>query len=152
MTEYILKFFTIYFLTLFKFVAGPVLGHAAGYSLLEIMLVTVSGMMSSVLMFTYLGVWIKREWRLRMRKKNVLFSRKTRRLVGIWQKFGAGGVAFLTPLLLSPIGGTVVMTTFGVKKKIIISYMLVSALWWSFIFGLSIEQILEIEFLEKLLR
>jgi uncharacterized membrane protein len=151
MTEYILTFFSIYFLTLFKFIAGPVLGHAAGFSLLEIMAVTVLGMMSSVLLFTFLGEWIKREWGMRVQKKKVLFSRKSRRLVTIWQKFGPAGVAFLTPLLLTPIGGTVVLTTFGVKKKKIISYMLISGIWWSFVFGLSIERILEIEYFKKLL-
>ena len=128
MTEYILTFFSIYFLTLFKFIAGPVLGHAAGYSLLEIMIVTVLGMMSSVLLFTYLGEWIKKVWGMRMRKKKLIFSRKSRRLVTVWQKFGPAGVAFLTPLLLTPIGGTVVLTTFGVKKNKIISYMLISGI------------------------
>lgn len=151
MTEYILTFFSIFFLTLFKFIAGPVLGHAAGFSLLEIMAVTVLGMMSSVLLFTYLGEWIKREWGNRVQKKKVLFSRKSRRLVTVWQKFGPAGVAFLTPLLLTPIGGTVVLTTFGVKKRKIISYMLISGIWWSFVFGLSIERILEIEYFRKLL-
>lgn len=151
MTEYILTFFSIFILTLFKFIAGPVLGHAAGFSLLEIMTVTVMGMMSSVLVFTYLGEWIKREWGMRIRKKKVLFSRKSRRLVNIWQKFGPVGVAFLTPLLLTPIGGTIVLTTFGVKKNKILTYMLLSGIFWSFVFGLSIEKILEIRFFNELL-
>lgn len=152
MTEYILTFFSIFVLTLFKFIAGPVLGHAAGFSLMEIMAVTVLGMMSSVLLFTYLGEWIKKEWGIRVRKKKVLFSRNSRRMVTVWQKFGPAGVAFLTPLLLTPIGGTVVLTTFGVKKNKIIAYMLISGIWWSFVFGLSIERILEIDFFNELLK
>jgi len=152
MVEYILKFLGIYLMTLFKFIAGPVLGHVAGYSLVEIMLVTVLGMMSSVFLFTYLGEWAKKQWGIRIKRKKVVFSRKNRRIVKIWQKFGAAGVAVLTPLLLSPIGGTLVLTSFGVNKRKIISYMLFSALFWSFIFGLSIEKLLEVPFLEELLR
>jgi uncharacterized membrane protein len=152
MVEYILKFLGIYLMSLFKFIAGPVLGFAAGYSLLEIMLVTVLGMMSSVFLFTYLGGWVKHQWEVKIRKKKKVFSRRTRRTVAIWQKFGAAGVAFLTPILLSPIGGTIVLTSFGVKKNLIITYMFISGVWWSFVFGLSIEKLLEIELLKGLLR
>ena len=152
MVEYLLKFLAIYLMTLFKFIAGPVLGYVAGYSLAEIMLVTVLGMMSSVLLFTYLGEWAKKQWGIRIKRKKVVFSRKNRRIVQIWQKFGAAGVAVLTPLLLTPIGGTLVLTSFGVDRKKIISYMFISGLFWSFVFGLSIEKLLEIPFLEELLR
>ena len=152
MVEYLLKFLAIYLMTLFKFIAGPVLGYVAGYSLAEIMLVTVLGMMSSVLLFTYLGEWAKKQWGIRIKRKKVVFSRKNRRIVQIWQKFGAAGVAVLTPLLLTPIGGTLVLTSFGVDRRKIISYMFISGLFWSFIFGLSIEKLLEIPFMEELLR
>lgn len=148
--EYIATFIGIYLMTLFKFIAGPVLGSIAGYSLAEIMLVTVLGMMSSVLIFSFLGEWMKNQWDLRFKTKRVIFSRKNRRIVKVWQKSGAAGVAFLTPLLLTPIGGTLVMTSFGVDRRIILGYMFISSVWWSFFFGLSIEKLLEIPFFEKL--
>lgn len=151
MVEYIIIFFGIYLMTLFKFIAGPVLGSVAGYSLLEIMLVTVSGMMSSVVVFTFLGEWLKRQWDMRFSRKRLVFSKKNRRIVRVWQKSGAAGVAFLTPLLLTPIGGTLVMTSFGVHRKIILSYMLISSIWWSFFFGISIDMLLDIPFFQKLL-
>ena len=151
MVEYIITFFGIYLMTLFKFIAGPVLGSVAGYSLLEIMLVTVSGMMSSVVVFTFLGEWLKRQWDMRFNRKRLVFSKKNRRIVRVWQKSGAAGVAFLTPLLLTPIGGTLVMSSFGVHRKIILSYMLISSIWWSFFFGISIDMLLDIPFFQKLL-
>lgn len=151
MVEYIITFFGIYLMTLFKFIAGPVLGSVAGYSLLETMLVTVSGMMSSVVVFTFLGEWLKRQWDMRFNRKRLVFSKKNRRIVRVWQKSGAAGVAFLTPLLLTPIGGTLVMTSFGVHRKIILSYMLISSIWWSFFFGISIDMLLDIPFFQKLL-
>src|SRR5690554_5002294 len=103
MAEYLLTFFAIYLMTLFKFISGPVLGYIAGYSLAEIMLVTVAGMMSSVIIFAYLGEWIKKQWGIRITKKRLVFSRRNRRIVKVWQKFGVAGVAILTPLLLTPI-------------------------------------------------
>lgn len=151
MVEYVITFLGIYLMTLFKFIAGPVLGSMAGYSLAEIMLVTVSGMMSSVMMFTFLGEWMKRQWDLRFQRKRLIFSKKNRRIVKIWQRSGAAGVAFLTPLLLTPIGGTLVMTSFSVNRRIIISYMFISSVWWSFFFGIIIEKLLEIPFFERLL-
>jgi len=151
MGEYIITFLGIYLMTLFKFIAGPVLGYLAGYSLFGIMAVTVSGMMSSVLIFTYLGEWLKRQWDKRIRSRRVIFSKKNRRIVRVWQKSGAAGVAFLTPLLLTPIGGTLVMTSFGVDRKTIITYMLASSVWWSFAFGLSIEKLLANPFFKSLL-
>ncbi|HLT08419.1 MAG TPA: hypothetical protein VK014_12890 [Cyclobacteriaceae bacterium] len=150
MIEYISTFLGIYLMTLFKFIAGPVLGSLAGYSLIEIMIVTVSGMMSSVVIFTFLGEWIKYYWDRFFSKDRLIFTKKNRRIVKVWQKSGAVGVAFLTPLLLTPIGGTLVMTSFGVNRKIIISYMFISAVWWSFFFGLSIEKLLQIPFFERL--
>src|SRR5690554_1208203 len=151
MGEYIITFLGIYLMTLLKFIAGPVLGYLAGYSLFGIMAVTVSGMMSSVLIFAYLGEWLKRQWDKRIRRRRVVFSKKNRRIVKVWQKSGAAGVAFLTPLLLTPIGGTLVMTSFGVDRKTIITYMLASSVWWSFAFGLSIEKLLAIPFFKSLL-
>lgn len=151
MAEYIVTFLGIYIMALFKFISGPVLGYWAGYSLLEIMLVTVSGMMSSVFIFTFLGQWLKSQWDKRIKSKRVVFSKRNRRIVKIWQKSGAAGVAFLTPLLLSPIGGTLVMTAFGVDRRTIISYMLMSSIWWSFAFGLTIEKLLSIPFFKNFL-
>ncbi|WP_215224330.1 hypothetical protein [Echinicola shivajiensis] len=151
MIEYILQFLAIYIVCLFKFIGGPVLGTAADYSVLEIVLVTVSGMMTSVLVFTFLGEWIKDKWATNSKKKSKKFSSKNRKIIQIWQKFGAWGVAAITPLILTPIGGTIVMTSFGVKRRRIFSYMLVSSICWSLFFGLTINRLMTIPFLNNLI-
>jgi hypothetical protein len=151
MIEYIATFFGIYFLCLFKFIAGPVLGAAAGFSVIEIELVTVSGMMTSVIAFTYLGDWIKHTWTIKIRKNPRRFTKKTRNIIKIWQKFGVYGIAALTPILLTPIGGTIILSSFGIDKYKIITVMLVSGLFWAFVFALSIRQILAIPFFSRLL-
>ena len=152
MIEAVFKFLGIYFLCLFKFIAGPILGYAAGYSLFGIMDVTVMGMMSSVFLFSFLGDWAKNQLGIFGTKKGKIFSRRSRKAIIIWRRYGAVGVAFLTPLILTPIGGTLVMISFGVDRKLIMGYMLISGTAWSLIFGLSIEQVLKIEMLNDLFR
>ncbi|WP_439481984.1 hypothetical protein [Cyclobacterium plantarum] len=150
MSDYLITFLGIYFLCLFKFIAGPLLGIAAGYGLWEIVVVTVSGMMTSVLFFTFLGEWFKKNWSGFTKKEKKKFTRRTRGIIKVWQKFGVFGIAFLTPVILTPIGGTVVLTSFGIKKRKIILSMLISALFWSIIMGISIEKLLEIPLFKNL--
>lgn len=151
MIEYLATFLGIYLLCLFKFIAGPVLGAAVGFSILEIELVTVSGMMTSVIAFTYLGDWVKNTWTIKIRKNPRRFTKRTRNIIKIWQKFGVYGIAALTPIVLTPIGGTLILSSFGIDKYKIIFAMLVSGVVWAFIFALSIRYILAIPFFSKLL-
>ena len=150
MSEYLVTFLGIYFLCLFKFIAGPLLGSAAGFGLWEIVAVTVSGMMTSVVLFSFLGEWFRKNWGLIRRKNPKRFSKKTRNIIQVWHRFGIWGIAFLTPVVLTPIGGTVVLTSFGITKRKILFSMLMSSLFWAITFGLSIERLLEIPFLKNL--
>lgn len=150
MNESLITFFGIYFLSMFKFIAGPLLGYAAGYSLWKIVLVTVSGMMTSVFIFTLLGSQFKRILTLRTKKKSPIFSKKNRSIIRLWAKYGEIGIAFFSPILLSPIGGTLILVSFGTKKRKIYFHMLWSAVLWSVVFGLTIDKILQIPFFGRL--
>lgn len=151
MNESLITFFGIYLLSMLKFIAGPVLGSAAGYSIWKIILVTVSGMMTSVFIFTILGSQFKKILALRIKKKKAVFTRKNRSIVRLWSKYGEIGIAFFSPLFLTPIGGTLILVSFGTKKRKIYFHMLWSAVFWAVVFGLSIDQILKIPFFDKLL-
>ncbi|MDF2158961.1 hypothetical protein [Algoriphagus sp. CAU 1675] len=151
MSESLITFIGIYFLTYFKFIAGPVLGHAAGYSVLETILVTVMGTMSSVLIFTLLGTKFRKKLALRFKKKKPVFTRKNRTIVQLWRKYGEIGIALITPLLLTPIGGTLILVSFGTKKRKIYFHMLWSATLWAVFFSMTIDQLLQIPFLKSLL-
>lgn len=146
MIDYVATFLGIYLLCLFKFIAGPVLGAAAGFSVFEIEVVTVAGMMTSVVAFTYLGDWIKKTWTIKIRKNNRRFTSRTRNIIKIWQKFGVYGIAALTPIFLTPIGGTILLTSFGIPKRKILTSMFVSAVIWALFFAVSIKEILRIPF------
>lgn len=152
MIPFLLKFFGIFFACLFKFIAGPILGSAAGFSVFEIILVTVGGMMTTVVSITYLGDWFKSNWRVKTSPKKKLFTRKNRRLVRIWQKFGPIGIAALTPIFLTPIGGSIVMSAFNVHRKKVLIYMFISAVVWATFLAFSINSILSIPIFDHLLR
>jgi membrane protein DedA with SNARE-associated domain len=152
MISYLLKIFTIYLICLFKFIAGPILGSAAGFNLLEIIIVSVSGMMSSVIFVTYLGKWFKNYLSVRVTVKKKIFSSKNRRTVKIWRKFGPIGVAALTPIFLTPIGGSIIMSAFNVDHRKILTSMFISAVIWALVFGVSIDWLLSIPFWDNLLR
>lgn len=151
MTDSFITFFGIYFISLFKFIAGPVLGLAAGYSPWEMIGVTLLGMMSSVTLFTFLGDTLKKAYQKRFGKTKKIFTKKNRQIVGVWNKYGEIGIAFLTPLLLTPIGGTLILVSFGTKKRRIFSYMLISGLVWGIVFSFSINWLMTIPAIKNLL-
>ena len=76
MSEAFFTFFGIYLLCLIKFFAGPVLGAAAGYSPLEIIGVSVLGMMTSVTFFTFLGTRVKKVLQERSKSQKKIFTKK----------------------------------------------------------------------------
>lgn len=128
MTEEILKAIPIFFLTMLKVISGPIGGYVAGFPIVVTMLLTIGGMMASVVLFTFFGTWLREKILIRFEKKNQKkFTPKKRRIVTLWKKYGLAGVAVLTPLLLTPIGGTIVAVSFGSPKQKIILYMLISA-------------------------
>ncbi len=115
-----------------KFIAGPLGGYAAGFSLITTILVTILGMMLSVVLFTFFGTFLRERIFSRFfKKKNKKFTKRNRKFVAIWKKYGVIGTAFLTPILLTPIGGTLLLTSFRTPKSLIMTYMLVSAVVWS---------------------
>jgi len=117
-----------------KFIAGPVGGYAAGLHMILTIALTVGAMMTSVLLFSYLGVTLKRVLLDKLFAKRRKFTKRNRRFVYIWKKYGIRGVAFLTPLIFTPIGGTLLMTSMGAPRRKIFVSMFLSALFWSVTF------------------
>jgi hypothetical protein len=141
MIEEILKCLLIYLSSTFKFIGGPALGKVFDFPFLLTAALTVAGMMTSVYVFSSLFGKRIHDWLLRnFYKDRKLFSRKTRRTVKIWRMYGLLGVSLLTPVLFTPIGGTIVAASFGENRKRIFKYMLVSAVLWAVIFSFIISR------------
>jgi hypothetical protein len=129
----ILKFLSIFLLTMLKFIAGPVGGYLAGFPYVATVLLTIGGCMASVAVFTFFGEFLRDKVFRKIFRNRKTFSPKSRRFVTIWKKYGVVGVAVLTPLLLTPIGGTLLLVSAGTPRRQILVYMLGSAVFWSIV-------------------
>ena len=138
MWEEILKAIPVYLSSMLKFIFGPIGGYAAGLNLLTTILATVAGMMTVVLSFTYAGNWLRERVINRFFKKSKKFSGSNRKFVKIWKKYGLVGVAALTPIILTPIGGSILAVSSGSPKEKIVLFMFISATVWSVIFSVAI--------------
>ena len=136
-----LKYLTVFLLSMVKFLGGPLTGVALGLPFGLTLGLTVAGMMTSVTLFSVIGAGASRWYarRARLRGKPV-FSRQSRRTVRVFQRFGITGIAFLTPVIFSPIIGTVLATALGVPRATILLHMLWSSLLWGVVFTLVLSQ------------
>lgn len=129
--EEVLTILTIYFLCMFKIIFGPTMGYAAGLSPLITVIITVAGMMTTILVFTFFGEKLREKVLRRFLKPKKVFTPKNRRFVKIWRKYGELGISFLTPILLSPPGGAIIAMALGGSRKKTIGYMFLWSVVWS---------------------
>ena len=137
MLQEILKAIPVYFSCMLKFIFGPAGGYAVGLHPVTTILTTVCGMMTVVFLFTFFGNWIRKTIFGRFKKKKVNLKR-AEQLDRIWKRYGLVGVALLTPIILTPIGGTLLAMSSGSSREKIIFYMFVSASFWSIVISMSI--------------
>ena len=107
MVQELIKAFPVFLASMLKFIFGPLAGYAAGLSLMTTIVATIAGMMTMVLAFTYFGGWLRTTLLKRFFTNKKVFSTKSRKFVVLWKKYGLVGVAALTPVILTPIGGTI---------------------------------------------
>ena len=135
------KLVSIIIASTIKFIGGPLTGAALGVPWLQTALGTALGMMLSVFVVTFAGNAIQAVIDRYRSQKPRRFTKRTRRAVRIWKRFGMAGIAFLTPLLLTPIGGTAIAVSFRVGRLRLLSHMLVSAVFWAVLQTLLLYQI-----------
>ena len=142
MWQELLRAIPVYFSCMLKFIFGPLGGYAAGLNLVTTILTTVAGMMTVVFLFTFFGEWMgekvfKGKFFKRFKPRKVTKER-AQKLEKIWRRYGLVGVALLTPIILTPLGGTLLAVSSGSPKDKIIFYMFVSASFWSVAFSMTI--------------
>ena len=140
MWEFLLKIFSVYLSSMVKFIFGSVGGLAAGLNMVVTMVITVAGMMTVVISLAYFSSFIRKRILLRLFPRKPKSARE--RTPGKWkalaQKYGIAGVAFFTPIILTPIGGTLLAIGMGTTRQKIILFMLFSAALWSFLLTLAV--------------
>lgn len=144
MLEKILTYLGIYLLACVKSIFPPLMGPAAGMQPWEIIAITVAGLMTSVTLFTFLGEKIKKNVIPLFIKKQKKFSPQSRRMVRVWTKYGILGTCFLTPLILSPIGGSLLVSTVGAPRKQVFLYMFLFGLFWATIWTYSVDWLIDL--------
>ena len=138
MWEEILKAIPVYLSTMIKFIFGPLGGYAARLNLLTTIITSILGMMTAVIAFTYFGTFMKEKVFKRFFQNRKKFTPRNRKITTFYKKYGLGGIAFLTPILLTPIGGTLIAVSFGSPKEKIILYMFISGVAWAIIFSIMV--------------
>jgi len=128
----------VYFSSMLKFIFGPLGGKAAGFPMITTMIITAAGMMTVVLAFTFFGRFIRERIMDRFFKKKEPKEPSKGKLATLARKYGIAGVAFLTPLLLTPIGGSLLAVSISRRRDKILLYMLISACTWSVILTLAV--------------
>ena len=144
MLEKVLTYLGIYLLACLKSILPPLLGPAAGMSPLEIIIITMAGLMTSVVLFSFLGEKIKKNVLPIFIRKKGKFSPQSRRMVRIWTKYGIIGTCFLTPLILSPVGGSLLVSTVGAPRKQVFFYMFIFGLFWSVVWTFSVDWLIDL--------
>lgn len=132
---------SIFFLSAVKFMFAPSVAIAAGFTLLETILITSTGGMFGITVFYYFGHWIIKvidRWRFGKNKPRTkkVFTRKNKFIVRLKGRFGLVGLIIITPALLSIPIGCVVAAKFYYNNKSTYPMLLISTVIWSV--GLSI--------------
>ncbi|GAB3941903.1 hypothetical protein GCM10028805_05810 [Spirosoma harenae] len=135
------KYISVIVASTIKFIGGPLSGVTLGLSWLETVICTTVGMMLSVVVITYAGAALQALWQRYRKTPPRRFTSRTRMAIRIWKRAGLAGIALLTPLILTPIGGTVLAISFGVKRGQLLLYMLISGILWAIIQTLAVYQI-----------
>jgi hypothetical protein len=127
-------YFAIFGSSMLKFIAGPLIGLATGTHFLATALLTAGGMMATVCIILTLGQPLRERLMKRFGPKKK-FSKKSRRFVRLWGTYGLPGVAMLTPLVFSPLGGALLVAGLGGKPLKIFFWMSLSAVSWGFAYA-----------------
>lgn len=138
MTEEILKAIPVILASAIKFILGPLQGYALKLHPITTAVSTVIGMMMSVIAFTFFGDWLKKRLFKNFFNQPAKPSTTRRKFIILLRKYGLAGVAFFTPILLTPIGGTLLAIGLNKPKSKILIFMFVSAMLWSLLLTFAI--------------
>jgi len=129
--EKLISSFFIFLGSIVKFSMGSLAAIAANLGLGGSLANIIGGIIGIVL-FTYLGGYMQDYLVKKFPKRfGRRFTSSNRFLVRIKQKFGLGGIAALTPIVLSiPVGVLFALALTHDKKKILVS-MLASMFFWA---------------------
>lgn len=134
----IMEALSVFAMSTVKFAVSPMMAYGFGFGFLETLLITASGGCTGVLIFYRSSSWFMGRARQR-RQRNVAlgkaprraFTRTNRIIVRVKRRQGLGGLALLTPVLISiPIGSVIAAKYFHQDRRTLPT-LLGSVLLWS---------------------
>ena len=142
----LMKYIIVYLISMFKFIGGPAFGAAYDLNLIGIVIMTVLGRRTTVVVISFFGIRLRNWMQKKFKTDKKTFSRRNRRIVRIWRGYGEFGVSFFTPVLFSPIIGTLLVTALGGRRNKVLTYMLISAIFWAFTLASLSDLLLDVLF------
>lgn len=129
------KYVSVIAISMLKFAGGPLTGLALKLNWIETAICSVIGMMITVALIAYSSDVINRIRNKFFPKKEKpkKFTKLNRLAIKTRKKFGLTGIAFLTPIFFTPVGGAAISMAFRYEKKEILSKMFVSAVAWAIV-------------------
>jgi hypothetical protein len=152
MESYILKILLVVGWSAVKYIFGFLSALRFDFSFIEVLLTNVGGGMIGVIVYLYLWEFIVKIYRKFFPRKpkakeDIKISRTRRWILKVVVKYELYGIAFLTPLLLSVPGGTLMAAALEPDKWRIKRYMFFSFLGWTLalyglkaLFGIHIDE------------
>lgn len=118
-----------------KFFGGPILGRIENLSWWETAISSTFGLMFTVIIVIYAGEYLQQlllnvKWKIGKERPRKVFSRTTRTGIKVKNKLGLWGIAFLTPLIFTPIVGSFLSLAFRFPKPQILIKMFICGLFW----------------------
>ena len=129
------KYISVIAISMLKFAGGPLTGLALKLAWVETAICSIIGMMITVLLIVFSSDFIQKLWTRFFPKKEKVrkFTKLNRLAIKTRRKFGLVGIALLTPILFTPIGGAALAMAFRYEKREIILQMLISAVAWAIV-------------------
>jgi hypothetical protein len=132
-----LKVFTVFLTCMFLFgKAGiPTAIVFFKFNFVKVMLISWAGGISGIILFTYMSeALIKGIHKFRVKRHLIhrkrIFTRFNRRIIRVKQRFGLSGIAFITPIIGTPVGSFIAERFYKNKRKVIV-YLSISIIFWS---------------------
>jgi len=130
--ELLLKYLAVFFGSMAKILLGPAIGEKSGLSFIETCIVTTLGATFSAIAIMYGGEKLREilNEKVPQKKDKKVFTKRSRLIVKVWRRYGVYGIAFLTPVLLSPLGGPIIASVLGAPVGKTIRCIFISCLFW----------------------
>jgi hypothetical protein len=121
----------------FTKIAVPSATALFGFNALKVLLITCSGSITGVILFTNISaVFLKWFHRIKVKYFNShehpkIFTKSNRRIIKVKKRFGLWGIAFVTPLGITiPLGAFIAERFYKDKKQVILA-LSIGVLFWN---------------------